>query len=60
MMRVALLPILSIMWILAEPIIHFLFERYAFDSSTRALVSTLFFACECLYDSLFLNFLKIN
>ncbi|CAA3014166.1 Hypothetical predicted protein [Olea europaea subsp. europaea] len=45
---VTLLPILSIMWILAEPIIHFLFERYAFDSSTRALVSTLFFACLCM------------
>ncbi|KAL2523294.1 putative lipid II flippase MurJ [Forsythia ovata] len=41
---VVLLPILSIMWILAEPIIHMLFERYAFDSSARALVSSLFVA----------------
>ncbi|KAI3463043.1 hypothetical protein Pfo_019706 [Paulownia fortunei] len=41
---VLLLPIFSIMRILAEPIIHVLFERFAFDSSASALVSTLFLA----------------
>lgn len=46
MMQVLLLPIFSIMRILVEPIIHVLFERFAFDSSACALVSTLFLDCE--------------
>lgn len=40
------MPIFSIMCPLAEPIIHILFERFAFDSSASALVSSLFLACE--------------
>ncbi|XP_060192520.1 LOW QUALITY PROTEIN: uncharacterized protein LOC132622028 [Lycium barbarum] len=39
---VLLLPILSVMSCLADPIIRVLFERYAFDSSASALVSSLF------------------
>ncbi|XP_057791639.1 uncharacterized protein LOC131008678 isoform X2 [Salvia miltiorrhiza] len=41
---VLLLPIFSVMRSLAEPIIHILFERCAFDSSASALVSSLFLA----------------
>ncbi|KAL7135855.1 hypothetical protein ABFS83_11G125700 [Erythranthe nasuta] len=41
---VLLLPIFSVMRILAEPIIHVLFQRFAFDSSASALVSDLFLA----------------
>lgn len=40
------MPIFSIMCPLADPIIHILFERFAFDSSASALVSSLFLACE--------------
>ncbi|XP_028121151.1 uncharacterized protein LOC114318456 isoform X3 [Camellia sinensis] len=36
------LPILTIMCVLAEPIICVLFERYAFDSAASTLVSSLF------------------
>ncbi|KAA8530186.1 hypothetical protein F0562_004895 [Nyssa sinensis] len=39
---VVILPIMSIMYVLAESIIHVLFERYAFDSAASALVSSLF------------------
>uniref|UniRef100_M1AY97 Virulence factor MVIN n=1 Tax=Solanum tuberosum TaxID=4113 RepID=M1AY97_SOLTU len=39
---VVLLPIISVMSSLADPIIHVLFERYAFDSSASALVSSLY------------------
>lgn len=45
-MQVLLLPIFSIMSILAEPIIHVFFQRFAFDSSARAQVYNLFLACE--------------
>ncbi|KAG8366905.1 hypothetical protein BUALT_Bualt16G0016500 [Buddleja alternifolia] len=41
---VVLLPLFSTMRFFAEPIIHILFERFAFDSSASALVSTLFLA----------------
>ncbi|EYU34745.1 hypothetical protein MIMGU_mgv1a0226552mg, partial [Erythranthe guttata] len=41
---VLLLPIFSVMRVLAEPIIHVLFQRFAFDSSASALVSDLFLA----------------
>ncbi|KAL7094878.1 hypothetical protein ACP275_11G132500 [Erythranthe tilingii] len=41
---VLLLPIFSVMRILAEPIIHVLFQRFAFDSSASALVSDVFLA----------------
>ncbi|GFY87238.1 hypothetical protein Acr_05g0008770 [Actinidia rufa] len=40
--KVVMLPILSIMCVLAEPIIRILFERYAFDSAASTLVSSLF------------------
>nr|XP_009799118.1 PREDICTED: uncharacterized protein LOC104245231 isoform X4 [Nicotiana sylvestris] len=40
--HVILLPILSVMSSLANPIIRILFERYAFDSSASALVSSLY------------------
>ncbi|WMV17587.1 hypothetical protein MTR67_010972 [Solanum verrucosum] len=39
---VVLLPIISVMSSLADPIIRVLFERYAFDSSASALVSSLY------------------
>ncbi|XP_055806558.1 uncharacterized protein LOC129875146 [Solanum dulcamara] len=39
---VVLLPIISVMISLADPIIRVLFERYAFDSSASALVCSLF------------------
>ncbi|GMP29396.1 hypothetical protein CsSME_00004520 [Camellia sinensis var. sinensis] len=39
---VVILPILTIMCVLAEPIICVLFERYAFDSAASTLVSSLF------------------
>ncbi|KAL7232651.1 hypothetical protein ACSBR2_010629 [Camellia fascicularis] len=39
---VVILPILTIMCVLAEPIIRVLFERYAFDSAASTLVSSLF------------------
>ncbi|PSS30350.1 Lipid II flippase [Actinidia chinensis var. chinensis] len=39
---VVMLPILSIMCVLAKPIIRILFERYAFDSAASTLVSSLF------------------
>ncbi|KAL3833117.1 hypothetical protein ACJIZ3_007853 [Penstemon smallii] len=41
---VIILPIFSTIRILAKPIIHVLLERFAFDSSAGALVSTLFLA----------------
>ncbi|KAK4346258.1 hypothetical protein RND71_032597 [Anisodus tanguticus] len=45
LIKVFLLPILSVMSSLADPIIRVLFERYAFDSSASALVSSLFLFC---------------
>ncbi|XP_009799116.1 uncharacterized protein LOC107795440 isoform X2 [Nicotiana tabacum] len=42
LIKVILLPILSVMSSLANPIIRILFERYAFDSSASALVSSLY------------------
>ncbi|XAR58226.1 hypothetical protein NMG60_11026640 [Bertholletia excelsa] len=40
---VAVLPMFAVICALVEPIIHVLFERYAFDSAASAPVSSLFF-----------------
>uniref|UniRef100_A0A3Q7FBS2 Lipid II flippase MurJ n=1 Tax=Solanum lycopersicum TaxID=4081 RepID=A0A3Q7FBS2_SOLLC len=42
LIKVVLLPIISVMSSLTGPIIRVLFERYAFDSSASALVSSIF------------------